>query len=216
MNISILEKRLAVSEKIKASKLVAIIRLKNEYQVAKVVECLVTAGVSTLEVTANTPGYCQAIREARATYPNALVGAGTITNIQRAESAIEAGAQFIVTPNTNKDVVELAHAHGLPVLMGALTPTEVAEAIEFKADFIKIFPAGSLGVKYFKDLQGPFSGVPFMPVGGVNLDNITDWFNAGAVGVGVGNDLTRAVTTENEKLELIKHIKSYLSKLPME
>ncbi|WP_111980028.1 bifunctional 4-hydroxy-2-oxoglutarate aldolase/2-dehydro-3-deoxy-phosphogluconate aldolase [Algibacillus agarilyticus] len=201
-------------DRIAKSRLVAIIRLNNKEDVAGVIACLVAGGITTLEVTANTPGYCEAIAEARAKYPNVLVGAGTITNTERAQQAIDAGAQFIVTPNTEASVITLAHAHNLPVLMGALTPTDIAKAISLKADFIKIFPAGAFGIKYFKDIQGPFSDVPFMPVGGVNINNIAQWFEAGAIGVGVGNDLTQAVNTQQEKNDLIQHVKNYLSKIP--
>lgn len=206
--------RQQVSEKIKQSQLVAIIRLTYQYEVANVIECLVRGGVTTLEVTANTPGYCEEISKARAKYPDILIGAGTIINTERAHEAIKAGAQFIVTPNTDESVVSVAHEHGLPVLMGALTPTDIAQALAFKADFIKVFPAGSLGIEYFKDLQGPFSDTALMPVGGVNLENIRDWFEAGAQGVGVGNDLTRAANSPEEQIKLIAHIKNYVAKLP--
>lgn len=207
-------KRKTTAKKIADSQLVAIIRLSNAEEVADVIHCLVKGGVTTLEVTANTPGYCDAITQARSKYPDILIGAGTITNTQRAEQAIKAGAQFIVTPNTAPSVVDVAHHHGLPVLMGALTPTDIAQAIELGADFIKIFPAGSFGIKYFKDIQGPFSDVPLMPVGGVNINNIGDWFAAGAIGVGVGNDLTKAVHTEKDKQDLVSHVRKYISQLP--
>ena len=208
------ELRTQTANKISDSKLVAIIRLGNAEEVADVIDCLVFGGVTTLEVTANTPGYCQAITAARKKYPDVLIGAGTVINVERAQQAIDAGAQFIVTPNTESSVVEIAHKHGLPVLMGALTPTDIAQAININADFIKVFPAGSLGIKYFKDIQGPFSDVPLMPVGGVNIDNIGEWFEAGAIGVGVGNDLTRAVHSEQEKLDLIAHVKNYVNQIP--
>lgn len=203
-----------VAEQIKQSGLVAIIRLKKQNHVADVLDCLITGGVTTLEITANTPGFCEEISAARRKYPNALIGAGTVINAELAERAIAAGAQFLVTPNTEKSVVETAHKHGAPVLMGALTPTDIANCISFNADFIKIFPAGSFGIKYFKDLQGPFSDVPLMPVGGVNIDNVTDWFDAGAVGVGVASDLCRVIDTPEDRQALIELAKSYVEKLP--
>lgn len=171
-------------------------------------------GIHVLEITSNTPGFEQEIAKARAAHKNALIGAGTIINTTLAQQAIDAGAQFIVTPNTNKSVVELAHQHGLPVLMGALTPTDVANAIEYNADIIKVFPAGSMGVGYFKALTGPFSEAQLMPVGGVNLDNISQWFEAGACGVAVSGDFCKVLNTEQERSVLTKLVKKYISKLP--
>lgn len=208
------ESRKAAASIIRQAKLVAIIRQKLQSDVANVIECMVAAGVTVLEVTANTPGFDKEITIAREKYPNTLIGAGTIINEALAEQAISAGAQFIVTPNTSKEVIDVAHRFGIPVLMGALTPTDIANALNFKADFIKVFPAGSFGIDYFKGLQGPFSDCELMPVGGVNLDNISDWFEAGAVGVGVGNDLTPAARTSAECTALIAHAKAYLAKLP--
>ncbi len=206
--------RAAISEKIKESQLVAIIRLPKQSEVSSVVACLVKGGVSTLEITSNTPGFCDEISQVREKHSDVLVGAGTIINKALAKQAIDAGAQFLVTPNTDKSVVKIAHKHGIPVLMGALTPTDIAKAIKYQADFIKVFPAGSLGVKYFKDLQGPFSNIPLMPVGGVNINNIKEWFAAGAIGVGVGNDLTQAASTKEEQEKLITRVKKYVAQLP--
>lgn len=208
------ENRIQTAEKIGASQLVAIIRLAHQSEIPAVVQCLVTGGVTTLEITSNTPGFSEEIANARQKHPEVLIGAGTIINTKLAKEAIKAGAQFLVTPNTDKSVVKTAHKHGIPVLMGALTPTDIAKCIKYNADFIKVFPAGSLGINYFKDLQGPFSNVPLMPVGGVNIENIEEWFEAGAVGVGVGNDLTQAANTPEEEKALIKRVKQYVAKLP--
>ncbi|ALQ08369.1 bifunctional 4-hydroxy-2-oxoglutarate aldolase/2-dehydro-3-deoxy-phosphogluconate aldolase [Pseudoalteromonas fuliginea] len=206
--------RTKVSSQIKQHKLVAILRLKQQSDVAPLIDCLVNVGIHVLEITSNTPGFEQEIAKARAAHKNALIGAGTIINTTLAQQAIDAGAQFIVTPNTNKSVVELAHQHGLPVLMGALTPTDVANAIEYNADIIKVFPAGSMGVGYFKALTGPFSEAQLMPVGGVNLDNISQWFEAGACGVAVSGDFCKVLNTEQERSVLTKLVKKYISKLP--
>jgi len=175
------------------------------------INCLVNAGINALEITSNTPGFEQEIAKARAAYKNTLIGAGTIINTALAQQAIDAGAQFIVTPNTNQAVVELAHRHGLPVLMGALTPTDVANAIEHNADIIKVFPAGSMGINYFKALTGPFSDVPLMPVGGINLDNLAHWFAAGACAVAVSSDFSKPVNNEQQYDTLSKLVCKYIS-----
>ncbi|WP_104642494.1 bifunctional 4-hydroxy-2-oxoglutarate aldolase/2-dehydro-3-deoxy-phosphogluconate aldolase [Pseudoalteromonas carrageenovora] len=177
-------------------------------------QALINAGINALEITSNTPGFEHEITKARTAYKNTLIGAGTIINTTLAQQAIDAGAQFIVTPNTNKAVVKLAHQHGLPVLVGALTPTDVAKAIEYNADIIKVFPAGSMGIDYFKALTGPFSEAQLMPVGGVDLDNLTQWFEAGACGAAVSSDFCKVVNNEQERSTLTRLVKSYISKLP--
>ncbi|TMO72631.1 2-dehydro-3-deoxyphosphogluconate aldolase [Pseudoalteromonas sp. S3785] len=205
--------RIKISKKIRQDKLVAIIRLKQQSDVAPLINCLVNAGINALEITSNTPGFEQEIAKARAAYKNTLIGAGTIINTALAQQAIDAGAQFLVTPNTNQAVVELAHRHGLPVLMGALTPTDVANAIDYGADIIKVFPAGSMGVNYFKALTGPFSDVPLMPVGGINLDNLTDWFEAGACAVAVSSDFSKPINNNHQYDTLSQLVCKYISAL---
>lgn len=199
-----------ITQRILAHRLVAIVRLKQQSQVAVTLKCLVEGGIEVLEITSNTPGYIEEIAKARAKYPDILVGAGTITNAQRATNAIAAGAQFLVTPNTNSSVVQIAHAHNVPVLMGAFTPTEIAQALEMEADIIKLFPAGEIGTDYLKGVQGPFDTTPFMAVGGIHLDNVEDWFEAGAAGVGVGNQLTRAIDSEQDRIEHIDFVKRFV------
>jgi 2-dehydro-3-deoxyphosphogluconate aldolase/(4S)-4-hydroxy-2-oxoglutarate aldolase len=211
MNKILNANRIKISNQIKQHKLVAILRLKQQSDVAPLINCLVNAGISTLEITSNTPGFEQEIAKARAAYKNTLIGAGTIINTALAQQAIDAGAQFIVTPNTNQAVVELAHRHGLPVLMGALTPTDVANAIEYNADIIKVFPAGSMGVNYFKALTGPFSDVPLMPVGGINLENLTDWFAAGACAVAVSSDFSKPVSNKQQYDTISQLVCKYIS-----
>lgn len=209
---SLNEKRANTCQIIKQHKLVAIIRLAEQSDVANVIECLVQGGVKVLEITSNTPNFCQEIVKARQLFPEVLIGAGTILNDELAEQAIESGAQFLVTPNTDKAVVDTAHCAGVPVLMGALTPTEVCLADKYGADFIKIFPAGAMGINYIKDLAGPFSGRDLIAVGGVNSDNVKQWLESGVIGVGVGNDLTKAARTEIEKHALVEKVKNYVGK----
>ena len=98
--------------------------------------------------------------------------------------------------------------------MGALTPTDVANAIDYNADIIKVFPAGSMGIDYFKALTGPFSEAQLMPVGGVNLDNLSQWFEAAACGAAVSSDFCKVVNNEQERSTLTRLVKSYISKLP--
>ena len=159
-------------------------------------ERLVDAGINVLEITSNTPGFAEEILKAREKFPAAIIGAGTITNAGLAQKAISCNAQFLVTPNTNVDIISIAHQSNIPVLMGAMTPSEIAEAVEHGADFIKIFPAGALGLDYFKALLGPFNNVKFFAVGDISLSNALGWFKAGVVGIGIGSSLTNGDMTD--------------------
>lgn len=188
-----------ITRRIAQEKIVAIIRLKNQEAVAPAIHGLIAGGIQVLEITTNTPGFEEEIRKARAQYGHqALIGAGTITNTDLAHKALQAGAQFLVTPNTNTDIIPIAHAQQVPVLMGAFTPTEVCLAAEHGADFIKLFPAGILGIPYLKALRGPLQQTPFLVVGGITLENAQQWLNAGAAGLGIGSELTHTNGIQND------------------
>lgn len=198
-----------ILSKIKKEKLVVVIRLQEQRHIPEVINALVAGGVEVLEITSNTPGFLEEIKKARHKHPNILIGAGTVINPEIAENAIKAGAQFIVTPNTNADVVNVAHKNNVPVLMGALTPTEVCNAVDAGADVVKIFPIANLGVAYFKAIKGPLSDVDFFAVGGVSIDDIQEWKNAGVSGFGLGGNLVKPIENQQDFdgiVELAKEI----------
>ncbi|KAA1247864.1 bifunctional 4-hydroxy-2-oxoglutarate aldolase/2-dehydro-3-deoxy-phosphogluconate aldolase [Aquimarina sp. RZ0] len=186
-------------------KIVAIIRSKVQSDVNQIIEALASSGIKALEITSNTVGFMEEIKKARAKYPDILVGAGTITNTTLAKQAVDAGAQFIVTPNTNTEVIKYAHLHELPVLMGALTPSEICEAEAAGADVVKLFPSGTenIGIPYYKAVSAPLDNITLFAVGGIGLHNIKAWFEAGIQGVGVGGKLT--TLNENNTLEDIRN-----------
>ncbi len=186
----------AIIQRIEEAKLVAIIRLDDTSNIESLLKTLHQTGIQVMEITSNTPDFGSEITKARQLLPTALIGAGTILNISMAEIAIDSGAQFLVSPNVNTEVIAAAHKADIPILTGALTPTEIATAIEFKADIIKLFPAGALGIPYLKLLKGPFDTVKFFAVGGVNASNAADWFKAGVCGIGIGGALTTGTLTE--------------------
>lgn len=202
----------AILKRITDSGVVVIIRAKSADDVDGIVSYLVEGGITALEITANTPDYTGAIAKMRKTYPNLLIGAGTITGTGLVDEAVAAGAQFIVTPNTKAAVVARAHEHDIPVLMGAMTPTEVVTAEEAGADVVKLFPSGNLGPAYLKSLaKGPFLNTPFFAVGGVDEKNIANWIAAGAAGVGVGGSLVTVVNSVEERSEIVKRVKTLVS-----
>ncbi|WP_431128656.1 bifunctional 4-hydroxy-2-oxoglutarate aldolase/2-dehydro-3-deoxy-phosphogluconate aldolase [Flagellimonas flava] len=193
-------KKEEIVQQLLEEKLISIVRLKNGQYTSKVIDALVQGGIKVLEITSNTPGFEMEIADARKKYPNILIGAGTISNTELALKALKAGAQFLVTPNTNKEVMDKAIKADIPVAMGALTPTEIANAVAYGADIIKLFPSDQLGVSYFKSLKGPFSETKFFAVGGIGMDNLEEWFKAGIDGVGVASTLVKKEASKQEDL----------------
>ena len=178
---------------IKQERAIAIVRTKEQLKIQQLIENLVLGGIRVIEITSNTPGYLEEITKARKRYSDSdiLIGAGTVTNVKIANAAIKSGAQFLVTPNTNTDVIALAHDNNIPVAMGAITPTEICLAAEHGADIIKLFPSGNFGISYFKSIKAPLDTITFFVVGGIDLSNIEEWIAAGISGVGLGSALTK-------------------------
>lgn len=203
-------KKTEVFNRIVTEKVIAIIRLKDGRLTGGVVDNLVEGGINVLEITSNTPDFTKEISQARERHTNVLIGAGTITNKRLAKQAIEAGAQFLVTPNTNEGIIEVASTADVPVIMGAFTPTEIADALSYGADAIKLFPSNQLGIPYYKSIKGPFSDSLFFAVGGIGIHNIEEWMTAGVNGVGVGSAL---IDTDIQTDEDLKNISVRAEKL---
>ena len=150
-----------------------------------------SAGLQAIEVTMNTPGAEEIIALNRGRVPDGkYLGMGTIRNLSEAQRAYEAGAMFFVTPNVDPEVIEFARNKDIPVIAGALTPTEVYKAWEAGASMVKVFPCRALGGPlYIRELRGPFDHIPLVAVGGVSIENARDHLQAGATALGVGISL---------------------------
>jgi len=171
------------------------------------------AGLTALEVTMNTEGAEEMIRRARAAVPaGRLLGMGTIRNLDEARRAVDCGAMFLVSPNLDLKVIEYAKIEGIPVVSGALTPTEVYTAWEAGAEMVKVFPCASLGgPAYIRELRGPFDHIPLTAVGGVNIHNLGDYFAAGASAVGVSSALFGAeALREQNAAQLGGNVKNFI------
>lgn len=143
-----------------------------------------------MEVTMNTVGALHMIQDWRTRYDGtAYVGAGTVLDVDMAKEAIAAGAQFLISPNTDLSVIEYAVEQGIDVWPGAMTPTEIVAAYAAGAEMVKLFPTASLGLSYIRELQGPLNHIPLLATGGVTLDNLSDYLRAGAAAVGLGSAL---------------------------
>jgi 2-dehydro-3-deoxyphosphogluconate aldolase/(4S)-4-hydroxy-2-oxoglutarate aldolase len=170
--------------------IIAVVRAKSAEQIPPLTEALLAGGVVAVEVTMTTPNAIEAIREASQQFgARALIGVGTVLDALTCRLAIEAGAQFVVSPITRPELAKVAHAADRPVMLGAYTPTEAQLAYEAGADFIKIFPADGLGPNYIKSLRAPLPHLRIVPTGGVDLHNVADFLKAGCAALGVGSSL---------------------------
>ncbi len=162
------------------------------------------AGLQALEITMNTAGAADIVSRCRPEVAEGkLLGVGTVRNLAEARVAIGAGAMFLVTPNTDTRVIEYAAAQDIPLIAGAFTPTEVYNAWAAGAAMVKIFPCGVGGPAYIRELRGPFDQIRMLAVGGVTLENLEDYFRAGATGIGVGSALFGAGALLDRNLEEI-------------
>jgi len=171
--------------------IIPIIRASSGDVAMPVAEALLQGGLPVTEITLTVPNAIDAIRAVAKRFAGKLlVGAGTVTDAETAKRAMDAGAEFIVTPSLLPEVIEAAHRASVPVLPGALTPTEVFEAHRLGGDMVKVFPVQSVGgAAYLRALRGPFPDIPLVPTGGVTLENVAEMFKAGAAAVGVGTEL---------------------------
>lgn len=177
--------------------LIAIIRLQSERGLAESVRALAEGGFRAIEITMNTPGAIHAIAEARAALGEGYaIGAGTVLTTAEVRRAANAGAQFIVSPDTQANVIRAAGDAGLVSIPGALTPTEVAAARRHGADLIKLFPASLFGPSYLKELLAPLNWLRLVPTGGVRIDNIAAYLDSGAAALAVGSSLVNQKTVD--------------------
>jgi 2-dehydro-3-deoxyphosphogluconate aldolase/(4S)-4-hydroxy-2-oxoglutarate aldolase len=167
---------------------VTVVRASQPFDVGSLVTALASGGLHAVELTMTTPGILA--RLAGATVDNgAVIGVGTVLTAEDAKAAIDAGAQFLVTPAVRESVAEAAGPRDVPVIMGAYTPTEVMAAVDLGAAAIKIFPARATGPDYLRDLHGPFPGLALIPSGGINAANAASYLQAGAIAVTAGTDV---------------------------
>ena len=187
-----------------SSGVVAVIRMKDPERLSKVVMAIREGGVKCIEITMTVPGAVDVIAAlVKTAPPDVLVGAGTVTDRGTANDVVSAGARFVVSPVYRPDVVAVTKAAGAVAIPGCFTPTEILTAWEAGADIVKVFPATSLGPKYFKDIAGPFPDIRLMPTGGVTVDNVGEWVKAGAVAVGIGSDLLDKKAIDEGRYEVL-------------
>ncbi|WP_424009343.1 bifunctional 4-hydroxy-2-oxoglutarate aldolase/2-dehydro-3-deoxy-phosphogluconate aldolase [Haloferax denitrificans] len=177
------------ARRIRETGLIAIIRGTDADTAIETVEALTRGGVSTVEITANTDGVLDMLRDVSASFTadEVTIGAGTVLDSETARAALLAGAEYLVTPTFDEGVIRTGNRYGAPSMVGIATPTEAVDAYEAGAEMVKVFPAGTLGPGFVSALGGPLGHIPTVPTGGVSLDNVGEFFDSGATAVGVGS-----------------------------
>lgn len=201
-----------IHEKLNKHKIIAILRKVPNEHLEKTVKALYDGGIRFMEVTFDQSGTipmastCEQIRYISDNYPEIEVGAGTVITVEQVESAAEAGAKYIISPNTYENVIKATKNKGLISMPGAFTPSEAVNAVLWGADYVKLFPVGQLGPRYVKDVSAPLSNIKFLAVGGISDANIKSFLDAGCVGAGVGSSLVNLSLIKEERFEELQKL----------
>ena len=190
-------------------KVVAVLRVKEESKLQSIIESINAGGISIAEITMTVPNAIQLIeRMCEKLDKNIIIGVGSVLNSKTAESAIKAGAKYVVSPVFNKEIIETAHRFEVPAIPGCFSPTEIQTAFEAGADIVKVFPADIVGMEFFKAILAPMPHLKIMPTGGVTLTNAGDWIKSGACAVGIGSALLdKKAIKENNFTKLTENAK---------
>ncbi len=198
-----------VIEEIKKKKLIAILRGVRSEKITETVSALLKGGINIVEITFDQSGKipledtAAAIKKVASTFSDVFVGAGTVMTKENLELAEGAGAKFILSPDTNTEIIRKTKEKGLVSIPGAMTPSECSCAAAAGADFVKLFPAGNLGGDYLKAISSPLSNIPFLCVGGIDESNIPYFIKNGAAGFGIGSNLVNAKLVDSGNFEEI-------------
>lgn len=180
-----------ILQRIRQIGVIPVVRAESDSEAIRAMDAIREGGIPVLEITMTVPGAVRLIEDISGRYePEAMVGAGTILDAETARACILAGAQFIVTPVVNAEIITCGRRYGIPVILGALTPSEVVTAWQGGADMVKVFPCNAVGgASYIRALKAPFPQIELVPTGGVSLATAADFIKAGASALGIGADL---------------------------
>lgn len=211
-------RKLKILKQLTDEKIVAVVRGDNEEEVVRIVDAIIKGGINIIEITYTIPNASKIIYKLSQKYEDndeIVVGAGTCLDDVTTRDAILSGAEFIVSPHFDKEILKMANNYSIPVFPGATTVKDMVNSLKYGADIIKLFPGNNFGPEAIKTFKGPLPQANFMPTGGVNSKNLNDWLKAGAVAVGTGGSLTKgaaigdyeSITKEAEKL--VKIVKDF-------
>lgn len=196
---------------IQQCRLVAIVRLDDLQNSPDLIRALLHAGVRAIEFTLTNPQAPDIVRQVLDRFEQfqdgrAVLGIGSVRTVPEAKLALAAGSQFLVSPITDQSIIQTSGEAGVPILPGAFTPTEIAQATNWGAELIKVFPARGLGPNYIKDILAPMPELKLMPTGGIDQSNIRDYLAAGAVAVGMGGQLVNSTLVRQANWPEIERI----------
>lgn len=185
---------------IRDSRAVLIVRLGNAEEAYEVAAAAVGGGIRALEITLSIPGALEVIERLSKQFSRegVIIGAGTVLDGYSAWSSIQAGARFLVSPNLNPEMIRVGNRYQVATISGAYTPTEIVNTAEAGSDMVKLFPTEAGGIPYAKAVLAPLAHIPLVPAGGVTVENVGDWFEAGVVAVGVGSAITKAARIDGD------------------
>ncbi|WP_372994623.1 bifunctional 4-hydroxy-2-oxoglutarate aldolase/2-dehydro-3-deoxy-phosphogluconate aldolase [Lutispora sp.] len=195
-------KRIETIKRIADLGIVAVVRTETKEQGIRIVDAIKKGGIKAIEVTMTVPGALDIIKEISEAYKNedVIIGAGTVLDPESARACMLAGAQYIISPNLNIETLKICNRYRVPSFPGVMTVKEALEAMEYGAEILKLFPGSAFGPSIIKAFKGPLPYANFMPTGGVDIDNVKDWFEAGAVAIATGSNLTKGAKTGNYEL----------------
>jgi len=202
-------------DKLKDSGVVSIIRGSKPEDVLSITEALLNGGVRAVEITADSPGITGSIEAVKKEFGDEMsVGVGTVLDPETARITIMSGASFVISPSVNVETIRLTKRYGAISIPGAFTPTEILTAYESGADIVKLFPARALGANFIKDVHGPLAHIPIMPTGGIDVDNMEEYFRAGAFAVGIGGSLVNGnkEMTKEELSQITARARAFMQK----
>jgi 2-dehydro-3-deoxyphosphogluconate aldolase / (4S)-4-hydroxy-2-oxoglutarate aldolase len=194
-----------ILEQLKKAAIVPVVRTTDADSAIRAVEAIAEGGIECAEITMTVHGAVKALEQVADRFGDKiLLGAGTVLDPETARICMVAGANFFVTPALNVQTIEMCKRYSKPIFPGALTPTEILAAWQAGADGIKVFPCSAVGgAKYIKALRGPFPNIEFVPTGGVNLETISDFLQAGCCAVGVGSELIDPKIVKESRWDLL-------------
>jgi 2-dehydro-3-deoxyphosphogluconate aldolase / (4S)-4-hydroxy-2-oxoglutarate aldolase len=200
---------------LKIHRAIAVIRAPKMVWGEKMALAVASGGMGLIEITWNCDRAPELISQLRSQLPNCMIGTGTLFNVQELQDAIACGAQFLFSPHTDPDMIKAAVAQNIPMIPGALTPTEIITAWNYGASCVKVFPVQAVGgTNYIKSLQGPLGHIPLIPTGGVMLENAQAFLEAGAVAVGLSGELfPQASVLQGNWQEITAQAKALMQRL---
>ena len=198
-------KKEEVRQRIERVGIIPVVRASSAPEACMAADAVCQGEIPIVEITMTVPGAVGVIAAlAKECGSQVLIGAGTVRNTEAARQCLDAGAQFLVSPGTNQKVIELAAEHGVVMMSGALTPTEVDFAWQLGVDYVKVFPCSAVGgPSYIRALKGPFPDARLVPTGGVNLETAADFLKAGSAALGIGGELVQAAALKCARPEII-------------